>query len=227
MTKNIRYGPESDKWDEADGIIALATVDDNEEDIPTLSRRESLHRQQTWPTGASEADYVAVSRKTSNAGHRHSVVLSPGDDIFGHHTYEPQSPTLNCRPSAATFSQGRKVVDKNDPIEVAKNMMEKMQKHRASKLGQSTGMPDGKTPFDTDMLQDLVVHVSNLRRELTAIVDAAKQTLKLKHDLTEGPCEDPFDFEISPITGSFDDAFPRTVQSAPISFRPTAIGIAT
>lgn len=101
-----------------------------------------------------------------------------------------------------------------------------MQKHRASKLGQST-MPDGKTPFDTDMLQDLVVHVANLRRELTSMVDAASQSLKLKNDLADGPYEDPFDFEISPITGSFDDAFPRTIQSAPISFRPTAIGIAT
>lgn len=143
--------------------------------------------------------------KGYNQGRRRSSVLSPDDDIFGgsgnnltplrhHHSFRA-SPT----PSPAS----RKTIDKNDPVEVAKGIMERMQQqHQHSGAvhhvrGQSDGtVAAGKTKkvqFDTDMLRELVKHVGKLKRTLQGVIEREREVEEECRGSFEG-FEDGWDF---------------------------------
>lgn len=230
IAKNIRYGADCLLWDEADGIIALATVDDD--DDAKILQREKLQRQHTWAPGQT-LEYTSPQKPT-NAVPRRSVVLCPGDDIFG--PQGPPTPTLaECQQAShTTSSPHRRIVDRNDPIEVAKSMMEKMQQHRAEKMGSQTDFEmSGKTHFDTDMLKDLVIHVNQLKRDLTRVISTTSPPgfLKMKPQPPDSEMEGRFNFSLTP-RHSFDnrDALANgfdPLENGAMEFRSSAIGIAS
>jgi hypothetical protein len=124
--------------------------------------------------------------KSSN---RLSAVLLPDDDIFGgNHSATPpltrikqalrNTPTHSPSPSP----QSKRGSDREDPIEVAKNMMEKMQTKQHSEYviaSSRTNSNGGKVQFDTNMLRELVAHVRALIRQLKSALEEAPSSLPL------------------------------------------------
>lgn len=181
ISAGVRNGIHQATFDEAEGIIALATLDDDEPlpAIPDTPLR-------TPPKGS----------------HRRSSILLPDDDVFGG-SGVPSTPHLrrsfgHTPPNISP--QSRKTIDKNDPVEVAKGIMERMQHSGGHHMrGQSddaviTGKPK-KVQFDTDMLRELVKHVGKLKRTMQSIVDDARDIVESPLDMEEG-------FE---CRGSFED----------------------
>ncbi|KAF8542110.1 hypothetical protein BDD12DRAFT_426806 [Trichophaea hybrida] len=214
ITKGIRHKVDSDLWDEADGIIALATLDDDEEDAPL--KKDKLHRQNTWSPQQRRREQqnqriMDENSAYTTASSRHSV-LSPDDDIFGGNDGNlPSTPRGGRRlsPVSSISPMSRKIVDKNDPIEVAKSMMEKMQHRQRSVDSLRRGGYDGKVHFDTDMLRNLVVQTGILKQKLARSVEgyppSPEKGLRLKIRTMEPPADDKFDFDLSPIKSSLDE----------------------
>jgi len=215
IAKNIRYKADSDLWDEADGIIALATLDDDEEDAPL--KKDRLHRQNTWSPQQRRREQqnqriLDEHSAYTTASSRHSVLL-PDDDIFGGNDGNlPSTPRGGRRLSPVSSSispLSRKIVDKNDPIEVAKSMMEKMQHRQRSVDNLRRGGYDGKVHFDIDMLRNLVIQTGNLKQKLARSVEgfppSPEKGLRLKIRTVEPPADDKFDFDLSPIKSSLDE----------------------
>ena len=104
----------------------------------------------------------------------------------------------------------------NDPIEVAKSMMEKMQKRRSdhslNRRHAAGGPPGGKVHFDSDMLKDLIAQTMRLKYKLNRAVDgyppsSDKGGLRLKIRAPDAPTDSDFDFgfDLSPIKGKMDE----------------------
>lgn len=238
VAKGIRNKADSDMWDEADGIIALATLDDDEEDAPL--KKETLHRQNTWsPQRRRELSHrLSDENNAYTLSTRHSA-LSLEDDIFGSNENLSSTPkyraSRHLSPAPSTTSPvSRKTIDRNDPIEVAKSMMEKMQHRQRSDASRrnSTGLtPNGKVHFDTDMLRDLVVQTGRLKQKLIRAVDGFPPSperggLRLKLRTMETPTDEKFDFDLSPIKSTFDENLGglERVSSKGMGFSP-AIGV--
>jgi hypothetical protein len=243
VVKGIRYKADSDLWDEADAIIALATLDDDEGDAPL--KKGALHRQDTWTSQQRRELNHRLSDEnnsyTLSSRHSHSV-LAPDDDIFGGNDSNAPSPKYRngtrLSPAPSTISPvSRKTVDRNDPIEVAKGMMEKMQ-HRQQRSEASRRNPTqagfkGKVHFDTDMLKNLVLQTGQLKQKLTRSVEGYPPSpeknngLRLKLRTVETPTDEQFDFDLSPMKSSFDEHISglERVNSKGLEFTPV-IGVA-
>ncbi|TGZ79703.1 hypothetical protein EX30DRAFT_349938 [Ascodesmis nigricans] len=230
ISKNIRYGADCLLWDEADGIIALATVDDDTDS--QILKREKLQRQHTWAAGQN-LDYTTPQSSTRGLPRR-STALLPEDDIFAHFQENgPPTPTIDECKQFQSAAPNRRSVDRNDPIEVAKSMMERMQKHRAERMGGAieTGS-SGKTHFDTDMLKDLVAHVNHLKRELLRVLNTTSPPglLKVKPFIPDSGRDSQFNFSLTPRR-SFDkhQSLPAgfDMENGAREYRSTVIGIAS
>lgn len=231
VAKNIR-NKDSELWDEADGIITLATLDDDEEDAPL--KKDGLRRQNTWSPQQRRREQQAqriLEEKSNNSNNAYTTassrhpVPSLEDDIFGSGEGNlPSTPRIGRRlspdpPSISPPLSRKIVVDKNDPIEVAKSMMEKMQ-HRQRSADSLNGswrhnhhhsqqQHEGKVHFDTDMLRNLVIQTAQLKQKLTRSVEghppSPEKGLRLKVRTVETPPDDKLDFDLSPIKSSIDE----------------------
>ncbi|KAH8150960.1 uncharacterized protein LAJ45_05143 [Morchella importuna] len=175
ISSGVRNGVHQAIFDEAEGIIALATLDDDQP-IPAVPEAPS----RTPP---------------SKGSHRRSSILLPDDDVFGGGGIGAPSTPLLRRSFGHTppniSPQSRKTIDRNDPVEVAKGIMERMQQSGGHHVrGQSddaivTGKPK-KVQFDTDMLRELVKHVGKLKRTMQSIVDDARDLVESPLDMEDG-----------------------------------------
>ncbi|KAA8897858.1 hypothetical protein FN846DRAFT_892920 [Sphaerosporella brunnea] len=237
VVKGIRYKADCELWDEADAIIALATLDDDKEDAPL--KKETLHRQNNWtPQQRRELKHQLSDENNSytlSPRNSHSV-LAPDDDIFGgNESNAPSTPkyrnSKRLSPAPSISSPiSRKTVDKNDPIEVAKSMMEKMQHRQRSEASRRNSGIKGKVHFDTDMLRDLVVQTKRLKQKLTRSVEGYPPSPEKNNGLrlklrNEAPTDDQFEFDLSPIKSSFDEHSLERVNSKGLEFTPV-IGVA-
>ena len=214
---NIRNKIDSELWDEADGIITLATLDDDEEDTPL--KKDGLRRQNTWSPQQRRREQQAqgILEEKSNNSNAYTTTATatapsrhPPEDDMPSEGNLPSTPR-NGRPDPPAISPtlSRKiVVDKNDPIEMAKSMMEKMQ-HRqrsADSLNDSRRRNHGEQlHFDTDMLRNLVIQTEQLKQKLTRSVEGhpPEKGLRLKLRTVETPPDDKLD--LSPIRSSIDE----------------------
>ena len=224
IAKNIRDNVNGELWDEADAIIALASLDDDEEDAPL--KKDKFHRQNTWSREQSTDELVPPSRL--------STVLSPEDDIFG---ANDKGVSYNTDASYLSHSSSSLLswkIDKNDPVEVAKGMMEKMQhRQRSDRLAAprraTTGSVADKVHFNTDMLRDLVIQTRKLKQKLSRAIEGSgiplESGLKLKIGPTENSADGAFDFDLSPIKTSLDENIGVGVGSKNFEF-PPVIGVA-
>ncbi|KAI5780559.1 hypothetical protein EDC01DRAFT_633414 [Geopyxis carbonaria] len=236
IKENIRHNKDTMLWDEADGIIALASVDDDEEDAPL--KKDRLHRQNAWsPANRRPPNEQIDDNSASIKSTRRSSVLLPDDDTFGGcGTNLPATSSISQLKQAHRLSPGsspsppsKKFIDRNDPIEVAKSMMEKMQQRHSSEhlvsSGRSiTGFSGGKVHFDTDMLKDLVIHVGHLKRDLTKALEDVSHSqdkiLRIGTKAIESPNNEKVDFDLSPIRSSLDENLGNRVRPNRIDFRP-------
>lgn len=185
-------------WREAEGIIALASPDDEDSTEVTDSKRDSsstlvnsidarfidqgfdgASSDDQGSTRAVESQRNVVVRDRP-AGRRRSV-FSPEDDIFGTWDSSPIEETIPDRP--------RTPEDQLSSLEcgsssVARSVMEAMHS-RQSRLSRENHEPSsGKLNFDTNSLKELVKRASDLRDGLSDIVRKADH-------LTQSPVRTP------------------------------------
>lgn len=181
----IRLGSHKHTFDEADGIIALATLDDDEPLPPQPIEPPAKARNASWNHSPSRPNILTDDGmpKGYNQGRRRSSVLSPDDDIFGGgNNLTPLRNHHSFRTSPAPSPASRKTIDKNDPVEVAKGIMERMQQQHQNSGGVRGQGDDSivagrtkKVQFDTDMLRELVKHVGKLKRTLQGVVERERE----------------------------------------------------
>jgi hypothetical protein len=198
---DILRGPAAMKWAEAEGIIALASPDEDEEE-ELLSTKPSMdfdrskiddqfldegfdgllldHVDDPFEFPEPEMSKTAVVRER-HANRRRSV-FSPEDDIFGGNwpliegTIVPSRPRTPDR--CSTLSRNSAV---STVIEAMQQQRSTTSDHTRS---QPTKTPDTKLFFDTNSLQELVKRAGQLRDSLSDAVRKAEL-------LTQSPAATP------------------------------------
>lgn len=247
----LRNGTHKHLWEEADGIIALATLDDD--DVIPSTHNDKMQHRSSWHSPSRHSEMTAEDdnqARSTPRNRRQSSILLPDDDVFGGNApATPPFPHLrhNFRSSPSSSSPSplsRKVIDKNDPVEVAKGIMERMQLQHRQRSDQviSTGkakanLAGGAYQFDTDMLRELVVHVGGLKRDLAELVDCcdspSPSLRKHAHylpspDVVESPTTveaADHGLDISPVKTNFDqecwgNGLERARSNNGVDFRP-------
>lgn len=191
--KGIINGPSADKWREAEGIIALAIPDEEEDSLSppqsplgishdrssNLDQRASNHneRSNVCKSDNGHADQNLPNElQSSLVMPRRQSIFASEDDIFGtglpHNSDEEAQTTKNLRRQPAS----------RDTTEVARSVMENMHQHRSTSdpiLSTVTNQTTNKMPFDTTSLRDLVQRANALTRALSEIIrkaDGIKQS---------------------------------------------------
>lgn len=197
---NLFDGLHRTLWKEAEGIIALASPDEDEDDEPTSAHTDSTSSinfdafeidQNFGDEGFDEHSmdrldaafdgHEPAMLKTTVVRERHSPrrrsVFMPEDDIFGNWpSIEPNS--QSSRPSRPRTPENRSTKP-HDVNGVVRSVMEAM--HRSA----SDPLPsDGKVQFDTNSLKALVKRAGDLQRILSDMIRQAEQ-------LTQSPVRTP------------------------------------
>lgn len=209
--KGILDGSSANLWREAEGIIALAIPDEEDE---TLSppRSPSSYSFEHEPIGdrycdggfdiddLSEAKDYSEGNNTSerstglvyNGLHlRRQSVFSPEDDIFGAGGIAASQRLGDERLQSIRAARHYRSKDSTD---VARSVMENIHQHRAASDPLRAEASEGlrKMPFDTTSLRDLVHHANVLSRTLAEIIRKADGSLQSSHrspknELDPGP----------------------------------------
>ncbi|OTB03659.1 hypothetical protein M426DRAFT_73883 [Hypoxylon sp. CI-4A] len=185
-------------WREAEGIIALASPDDDPAEETESGRTSSDTGANSAeprfidqgldgssvgddvPTRVTESQRNAVVRERP-VGRRRSV-FSPEDDIFGTWDQTDEAPTPDP-PRTPEHQVGKPEFGSNS---IARSVMENMQA-RQSRLNanrEDHTSSSGKLNFDTNSLKELVKRASDLRDGLSDIVRRADH-------LTQSPVRTP------------------------------------
>ncbi|KAI9748656.1 MAG: hypothetical protein M4579_007156 [Chaenotheca gracillima] len=238
-SKGIVQGSSTQLWKEADGIIDLASVENDSESItrarsppasPTTSREAASQRSPAAetpnahvrsPSGFSSDSPVPEPVETPIPGRkRRKSILGIDDDIFGG---APNTPTLPTE-APSKFSTPTKVesVPNDTPpapgaSAVARSVIESIHQRRTTSdplLSTSPlSGPQHKTQFDTTTLRDLVAHVSVLCRKLAEVVRHADEESTSPHSSTHshGGSRSP---QLSPAP-SLSQILAESVASSP------------
>lgn len=210
-------------WKEAEGVIALAspddeTMDDDNASNPSvdLDAFDSKARQgdQRPKTPQAEQQFHVGSpklepsiAKTAVLRERHSPrrrsVFSPDDDIFGgaESLADKKASSTPKKPSQHAPQTPERLADVNG---VVRTVMEAMQHRTDSDVIPDTGKPSRKVQFDTNSLKALVRRSGELRDALSDIIRRTDQLTQsparpLRHDRDRGPDSSPA------FTRVFDD----------------------
>ncbi|KAK6335282.1 hypothetical protein TWF718_010715 [Orbilia javanica] len=183
----VRNGPFSALWDDAEGIITLATVDD---DVPMSAIADS---------GTPTADSFDMASNASQENiHlprplRRASVLLPDDDIFGTDLFHsrnttprlPQEPFLASKSSSpALIKDEKKAVSSAKSIVARVQQRELPEKKSRERLVPSplqtskAPTPEARMKFDTTSLQELVAHVKGLIRQLEEALETSEEAPK-------------------------------------------------
>ncbi|KAI1482276.1 hypothetical protein F4774DRAFT_407304 [Daldinia eschscholtzii] len=210
-------------WREAEGIIALASPDEDPAEVADSKSDSSgtpaqLVDQDFDSASRGSGELVRVTESQRNAvvrdrtaGRRRSV-FSPEDDIFGtwDHTDEPA-------PDRPKTPENRAVNPEFGSTSVARSVMESMQpRHSRANAGRESS---GKLNFDTNSLKELVKRASDLRDGLSDLVRKADH-------LTQSPARTPKHTRSdgSPaFTRVFDDPTSSPTRRIPHSQSSTSI----
>ncbi|KAH8808605.1 hypothetical protein F5884DRAFT_834160 [Xylogone sp. PMI_703] len=183
--KDLLDGESAHLWKEAEGIIALAVPDEEDQTLsaprsPSAARYdyegdEKLARGSLWDNEIPKPDISNVSYDTGTV--RRRSVFSPEDDIFGTGAAAAAaalSPdTVSITDSLAVPASSRSSIKKSSTTEVARSVMEIMHQHRSAsdpRLPELTSQSPNKMPFDTTSLRDLVHRAGVLTRTLGEII---------------------------------------------------------
>ncbi|KAK6854415.1 hypothetical protein PG995_009508 [Apiospora arundinis] len=194
---DVLSGSSATLWREAEGIIALASPDEDEGDTPA----SHVHFENPEPGVADERfiDEGFDGSALEDQGHRGKIsehmktavvkerpatrrrsVFSPDDDIFGNF---PQSQDGICEPPRTPDSRQANLPF--SPSSVARSLMESMQLRRRQPTdGSDDDSPNGRLNFDTNSLKELVKRAGDLRDSLSDIVRKADH-------ITQSPVRTP------------------------------------
>ncbi|KAI0386426.1 hypothetical protein F5Y04DRAFT_122436 [Hypomontagnella monticulosa] len=190
-------GSYSKLWREAEGIIALASPDDDTAEVTDSKHVTNTHTKHVDARfldqgfdGASLEEKVSskVTESQRNAvvrdrpvGRRRSV-FSPDDDIFG--TWD--QPDEEAVPEPPRTPENRVGPPEFGSTGIARSVMEAMhsRQSRLSATREANGRSSGKLNFDTNSLKELVKRASDLRDGLSDLVRKADH-------LTQSPVRTP------------------------------------
>ncbi|KAL7790428.1 hypothetical protein V8C37DRAFT_179554 [Trichoderma ceciliae] len=217
-------GPQKTLWKEAEGVIALASPDeedsiDGENDDNSSDTMDEFDNND----GFSDDDFDDLSfskldmafdikepmSKTAVVRERHSPkrrsVFSPDDDIFGGN-WPLVDDNLPSNRSSRSRTPELRADKQQDASKGARSVMEAM--HRSIPNQETQPRPDNKMHFDTNSLKVLVKRAGELRDSLSDVIRRAEQ-------ITQSPAATPMrerPTDSSPaFTRMFDD--PGSSQS--------------
>jgi hypothetical protein len=192
-------GPHASLWTEAEGIIALASPDEEnpeDSDAGRSSTDRNTSKDRFLDVGF---DGDALDRSTDDpfeihdltlskngvvrerhAGRRRSV-FSPDDDIFGGNGSPANDAAPASRPKTPENNAGQKG---HDVTVVVRSVMEAMQQRAAPEIPNGSVNSDGKLHFGTGSLKALVKRAGDLRDALSDIVRRADP-------ITQSPARTP------------------------------------
>ncbi|KAL2010181.1 hypothetical protein VTN00DRAFT_5988 [Thermoascus crustaceus] len=165
---HIVHGPSNELWKEAEGIVNLATVDDEEDGC-------SLPQSPSSPT-FSFIDFEEESPSTNKTRKRNSIEVR-------------RSSFSGQTTSSSSTTPGRS--HKESSVQ-AKSVLEAIYQQRGSRdplSADANGHPQQKLPFDTQSLRDLVVRAGVVTRALKEIIRKAEGAATATDD--EQPPPDP------------------------------------
>ena len=209
--QGIIGGQSAELWKEAEGIINLATVDDEEQDfLPPRSPRSPSFDFDAF----DEDSPAAQSRRKSG------VSSSRGDRSSGAETISsPHTPNRNLSRSSPEKSSTETPLATSRPRKesaakaksVLENIHQQRSRHEPLMLEHSS---QKKLPFDTTSLRDLVIRAGVVTRALKEIVRRAENTPVTPQIRPTTPPDPPFShiFQQPPSSPPLKKS-PRVTQS--------------
>lgn len=163
----IIEGPSAELWKEAEGIINLATVDDEDQEfLPSRSPRSPSFDFDAFDEDSPAAQSRRKSGISSSRGDRSSgaeTVSSPHTPIRTPSRSSPEKSNLETPPPTSRPRKESAAKAKS----VLENIYQQRNRHEPVMLEQSSPK---KLPFDTTSLRDLVTRAGVVTRALKEIV---------------------------------------------------------
>jgi hypothetical protein len=198
---NMLHGPQASLWKEADGIIALASPDEDElegmdvdsSDVDfepsTLSDHTSDEVFDSGPLKNLEAAFEPHDLRMAKttvirerpAGRRRSV-FSPDDDIFGGNKLATAE--SSAAPSRPKTPENNINMGGHDVTDIVKSVLEAMQQRSTSESTRGSKASDSKLHFGTHNLKALVKRAGDLR-------DALSEEIRRADQITQSPARTP------------------------------------
>ncbi|TRX92353.1 hypothetical protein FHL15_006739 [Xylaria flabelliformis] len=173
---NLLVGSSVKLWHEAEGIIALASPDEDTDatDAETTDLDSTSIDERFIDQGfdGSSLEVREHPRRRDEISSRRRSVFSPDDDVFGTwDTTDPEAIIERPRTPDNPVVQQRST-------SVARSVMESMRKHRTTLDIEADNddcddideHPNGKMNFDTNSLKELVKRAGDLRDSLSELV---------------------------------------------------------
>lgn len=183
--QGIMQGQSVELWKEAEGIINLATVDNEEEDLlpsrspPTGASDLDLFDEDS-PSSYSRRKPAATSPKEPGPGKTDEVAPAP-PTAWAWLDHSPLSTPPRSRPRKESTAQAKSVLE---TIHHQRNPPSTPDWRDAKPLPK-------KLPFDTNSLRDLVIRAGVLTRALKEIVRRAENPLSTPKKQPVTPPRDP------------------------------------
>jgi hypothetical protein len=190
--KGLLDGPSSALWREAEGIIALAIPDEEDEVLSTPLSPTSFNFDDEVVSdsnhdGGLDIDELSEEKDTSQGLNRHVQIGGPmrdGVQMRRRSVFSPEDDIFGVGGIAAAQRLGEEQVQSmkstrrshnKGSTDVARSVMEHIHQHRAisDPLRRETEETSKKMPFDTTSLRDLVHRANALTRLLADIIRKA------------------------------------------------------
>ena len=185
LSTGARWGVHQKMWDEAEGVIALASTGCSEDEAPRGRQRDSdISAVSSLNDEFSDDDVKLPIQGASVApvAIERASILLPDDDVFGSGSGETKSTEppsrhrksferlnnrhLKSHSTSSTESRKASTFGKSDPVAMARSMVERMQRTSSDSLqgtNPSTAQSEsGMFQFDTKMLGPLLEKVKKL-----------------------------------------------------------------
>ncbi|KAI1128321.1 hypothetical protein F5Y10DRAFT_177065 [Nemania abortiva] len=191
---SMLVGPSAKLWHEAEGIIALASPDEDTDtaDIETSDDFDSAPIDERFIEKGFDGASLEVregSRRRNRHSSRRRSVFSPEDDVFGTWDYADQEAAVQ-RPRTP---ENRAIIEPRS-TSVARSVMESMRKHHTTfdvNANDEDNEDDDahehsnrKMNFDTNSLRELVKRAGDLRDSLSELV-------RREDHITQSPTRTP------------------------------------
>ena len=210
--QGIMDGPSAELWKEAEGIINLATVDDDDQEFPP----PRSPRSPSFDFDAFDEDSpVSQARRKSGISSSRGDRSSGAETISSPHTpnqtpsrSSPEKSNLETPPPQTSRPRKESAAKAKSVLE---NIHQQRSRHELVMLEQSS---QKKLPFDTTSLRDLVIRAGVVTRALKEIVRRADNAAITPQATPSTPPDPPFSqiFQQPPSSPSVKKS-PRVTHS--------------
>lgn len=206
--QGIMQGQSAELWKEAEGIINLATLDEEEQDLfPPRSPRSP----------SNEFDPFEEDSPASH-GMRRSDLPPPWEESLNgtDNTSRSQTPSRST-PDRSRYETPPTSRPRRESVAKAKSVLETIhqQRNHYNPALLDPKSPQKKLPFDTTSLRDLVTRAGVVTRALKEIVRRAENAPLSPKAPPSTPQDPPFShmFQNPPSSPSVGNKIPRVTQS--------------